>query len=67
MKNFGHVFSIIMRQRQAANHPDLPKLAVNTATGPICMLNFILRSFKMESHMIYMLYAWAEHIYRYPM
>ncbi|CAK9099566.1 unnamed protein product [Durusdinium trenchii] len=37
MKNFGHVFSIIMRQRQAANHPDLPKYSVDS-TCPFCQL-----------------------------
>ena len=35
MKNFGHVFSIIMRQRQAANHPDLCKYSIDS-TCPFC-------------------------------
>ncbi|CAJ1401364.1 unnamed protein product [Effrenium voratum] len=36
MRNFAHVFSIIMRQRQAANHPDLVKFGTLQSRCHMC-------------------------------
>eukprot|EP00438_Fugacium_kawagutii_P006048 Skav218231 [mRNA] locus=scaffold4566:87596:88795:+ [translate_table: standard] len=35
MQNFGHIFSIIMRRRQAANHPQLAKFGLDSRC-PFC-------------------------------